>query len=252
MKYCNNIIIQDKMYALSSESIASGYHGTCYHLQKDNLDLAVKIYHQESAFAEEKPYHPSKEVLTYFTVHAKEMYPILLSEYLVMDEANHYVGCACPYVEETKGVITKALWTLAPSVFLTYFYRLEEAFSKLAAKNIMADPIHIYNMKLGKIKDKPTEEHLYCFDDTGYLLGQNMLLGSAILNPAIEDLVFLRLWNQRAPAICQKILRNMWLYDNYLDFFEENSHSYETMETFMADYEKQQIKNSYKLVKKDK
>lgn len=232
--FIKNIIINNKMYELENNVSGKGrMSGITYRLKKDNLDLAVKLYYHKHPFEGDDNWYPDIHTLEYFSEIAHDVYPIILSHYKVEDKNHNYVGCASPFINETRGTTKDAIWNLSRDLFFTYFYRVFEQIPKLSKALIVLDDWSIDNMRLGNPANY--EEGIYCFDDSNYFLSEDTSSNNLIDNELIEDIV--SYYIDKYPSDLQfKILDELRRKKNYIDFLEENSLGYENIGEFLEDY----------------
>lgn len=234
--FIKNIIINDKMYTLENKVIGEGeMSGVTYRLKKDNLDLAVKLYYPKHPFGDDDNWYPDIHTLEYFTEIAHDVYPVILSHYKVEDENHNYVGCASPFIEETRGITRDAIWSLPRDLFFTYFYRVFEQIPKLSKAGIVLDDWHIDNMRLGNPANY--EEGIYCFDDSNYFLSDDTSSNNLIDNSLIEDIVGDYFEDKNSYDAKRKLLRILRKSGYYIDYLERASYGYENVGEFLDDYD---------------
>lgn len=242
-----NVVINDCLYSLSLKDGMEGKaSGTCYRLLQDDLDLAVKLYSAHS-------FYPSLFDLEKFCLLMEECVPVLLSKYPVFDEEGNYIGCATPYIMESRGDTLKALYELPISEILTYLRALSNAVSILVENSIGLCDWGVHNSKLGKGKDLPFG--LYVFDDSYYtvstkpysLLEEN---NQNALSRLIRGIVHWRLWNLENkyhvdPFFDEKYHAYLERFYYQLDpvaFFEAETSGFNTLEMYVQDIV-QKVKN---------
>lgn len=215
-----NIIINEKKYVLELKKIGEpGFSGTVYRLKQDDLDLAVKIYHED--LPTDVPLYPTKEELIYFTKNANETFPILLSQYLVEDLNHNYIGCACPFIEETRGNTEDAIFNLPKDFIFEYLFRIHDTLPLFNKRKIEMDDLNISNIILGSNETLP--EALYVFDDSNYSVTKKITDNSQVFNNLIEDIVDTFCEDNIDKRVSNILSREMKLRENYLDFLVEHS-----------------------------
>ncbi len=234
-EFIKNIIINDELFELKGDPIGRGeLSGVTYRLRRDNLDLAVKLYYHEHPFGDDDSWYPDIHTLEYFTEISHDVYPILLSHYKVEDENHNYVGCASPFIEETRGPTGDAIWNLPRDSFFTYFYKIFGQIPKLSKAGVVLDDWNINNIRLGN--PVSYEEGIYCFDDSNYFLSDDVSSNNLIDNELIENILCDYIEDKYSYDLQSKVLEGLKSKRNYIDFLEKNSLGYATIGEFLNDY----------------
>lgn len=234
-RFIKNIVINDKMYELENKAISNpGFSGTCYRLKEGDLDLAVKIYHSEHPYGDDDLWYPDIDTLKYFIDKRENLSPIILSQYEVLDEYGNYVGCASPFVHETRGKTSETIWTLPRDLFFTYFYNLFKIVPEVSKVGIVLDDWSICNIKLGH----PTghDEGIYSFDDSNYYIDKDTTFNNLICDSLVKDIVSYYIEDKYTPDITNTIMKMLRNGKNCLAFLENNSAGYNCVGEFIDDY----------------
>ena len=234
------------MYQLPSKPITEKktYSGTVYRLQVEERDMAIKVYRTEKMYEEEEmdDWFPPYQDMEVFLKASSEVFPFLLSDIIVFDEKDHYIGCGCYFVTETMGNTSNILFDITLNDFFTYIFSLEEKIPVISKYHISLDDLSIGNARLGTISGVPNISKLYMFDDSNYRVSEdsikeitndNYTSFSDFIYQLISDYYSAHQYTNREYVFVLKELRRK---DNYLKFLEKESRGYSNMNEFLLDY----------------
>lgn len=236
-----NIYINKQFFSLPLINGKSGNSGSVYHLVKDNEDLAVKIYHS-SIEEDDYPWYPNENDLVYLTKQYQKISPVVLSKYKVDDSNHTYIGCASPYIYETRGETSDAIWLLPRDTFFDYFYNIIDTIPYFNSKKISLCDWSMNNIILGKTKNID-QEKLFIFDDSDYSVEDKATDNYIEVNNLVEDIIYNYIEDEDSKTK-DKILTKVKRNTHYINFLEKYSKSNSNMKEFMDECITQSKKTS--------
>lgn len=239
-----NIIIDNKKYSLDLIPVSKGgFSGVTYHLKEDGLDLAVKLYNQYSNSLMDYSWYPEFYALEYFIKVSDYTYPVLLSKFVVTDEDDNYIGCASPFIYETRGNIEECIFKLPREMVLNGLLSIINTVPIFNKAQIVLDDWNINNMKFGNIQG--LGEAFYMFDDSNYRIGDTSCANNLIANALIEDIIADFCITNHDIKINDRIMDDMGKRADYIDFLIDRSNGFENIGDFLDDYAKTLKKKYY-------
>ena len=233
-----NIKINGKIYELPEKTINSKetFSGNVYRLQVENEELAVKIYHSINRDdPDDIDFFPPQEDLEKFIEISPKMDPILLSNHMVLDLENNYIGCTSYFVEETKKDIGKVIRNLPCNQLFTNIFLLIERIPEVSKYRIALDDWSLDNLKYGTIRNQVESEKIYCFDDSNYRMNKEDSIrvitntNYACANRLAEDILGdLNLYH---------VLFGKMRYSScYFEYLERQCRGYKNLEEYSKEY----------------
>lgn len=211
--------------------------GTCYHLQDGDLDLAVKIYHQEDPMDGEYPWFPEEETLQKFIQLAPYTFPVLLSQYFVRDIQGDYIGCARECIYPSYKNTVNAIFRLPKEQIFPYFQSIQNTIPCFDQASIVLDDWNSYNVMLGKTKTQPTA--LFVFDDSSYIVSDNDKVNNQFeFDHLIEDLTENYLENISLSNATHYIVEDMRRSRTHLQFLQDITGNHESIGDGVFQYAK--------------
>lgn len=227
------IYINNEEYIITDKHlIDSGSSGTCYHLENQNLNLAVKIYHTSDSRVAKmfgKIVFPDEKVLNKLIDVSAISSPILLSQYVVRDKNGSYIGCARDFIESqySSDDCIQAFFQFPKEKIFSYLQNIQSNISILDTHHIRVNDWIVDNSLFGT---KDGVEGLYIFDDSDYFISDDILdFNYLAFNDFIADFVDGFLVEDSYQSVKPYILRQLDSYSNAVDFLKQVSDSYETI-----------------------
>lgn len=249
MSKTKNIKINDQIYKMKLQAISKEktYSGTVYPLQVEENLMAIKIYRTKKDFPSEQQddWFPPLEDIQEFIEVSYQSFPFLLSNCIVLDEENKYIGCGTYCVTETKGDTKQIIFDLPRDKFFQDTDKLREQIPVLSKAKISLSDCSIDNIKFGTITKKPKEERLYIFDDSNYRIEEDYDIktitkeNDKCFNELALDILYFYLHTNQIPLdICYEILDEVRKHNDHFSFLEKESRGYLNMNEFLLDYTK--------------
>lgn len=245
MSSIQNIKINGKFYELPATPVSNQrtYSGSVYRLQVEAKDMAIKIYRTEKEYEEEEQdeWFPSQKDMEKFIELSDEVRPILLSNMMVFDSKDHYIGCGSYYINEIKGNTQDIIFNLSCSKFFADIFALRDQIPYVSKNYIELDDWYMGNLKYGTIDRSPDTEKLYCFDDSNYCISKgsvDMVTNSNYCCLNRLALNILGCYFQKHHYLKEEYRDFLYVvkrYSNYFEFLEKESRGYSTLDEFLKD-----------------
>ncbi len=163
----NQVRINNKMYLLDTKDGKGGTStGVVYHLCRDEVDLAVKLYLDKED--SDGVIYPDLDDLKAFCRISSEVLPVLLSRFPTYDEKGNYNGCCTPFLYETRGNTLDLLYTLPKEEVIASLYALSKVVDKFTDLGIELEDWAVYNLRFGENPAYQLPFSLYMIDDSYY------------------------------------------------------------------------------------
>lgn len=240
--------INHKVYELPLEGGIKGEtSGICYHLKDEDVDWVVKLYYDTSW--DEKVYPTLEELEVISRIHEQVM-PVIVSEYPVFDSNEDYVGCAAPFIYESKGKTKKILYREPIENILDGLHKIQQVIPIFTKHRIVVNDWTIWNMRIGTIKD--LKIGMYLFDDSFYevsnlsdkmIEGLNQREFNNLIFTIIDD-YFFRNGNIKYDSMEQQEFCDRFGKSKYspLSLLENESRGYPNLETYLESAKEKQYR----------
>lgn len=229
------VIIDGEEYEVTLFSDRKGQTGCCYRLQvpEKNLDLAVKLYHQDFGCD-----YLDLEDISRMREFFMDSFPICLSEYPVFDEEKKYIGSASSYLEEIVGPTDEVIYQLPLEEVYRDLSYLEEKIALVTMKKLVLWDWEVGNLLYGKGQNLPLG--LYAIDDSGYYFDshvtweENRQMLSYLINDIIAGYVFRYAQSLKDP-ISEKILFPYLKSEDSFSLLKQESRNYSSLQDYLLD-----------------
>ena len=252
MELFKNIKINNEIYQLELEPIIKRptYSGKIYRLQiKDNL-MAIKLYRTQKCdnYEIQDDWFPPLKDITKFIELSSQTFPLLLSNSIVLDENDKYIGCSSYYVSDSNDTSKMTIFDIPREQFFFDIFSLEEQLSICSNNHILINDLSIFNLKFGTITKNPNKERIYFFDDSNYRLADYNIkiietenheefneFGLNILEYYFDSNLYFK---EQYAEFLYEVSRNK----NVFSFIEKESRDYLTISDFLQDRVKRYLK----------
>lgn len=238
MTIIKSIKIKEKIYMLPKRSInkKETFSGDVYHLQVEDSDLAVKIYHSINRDdPDDMDFFPPQEDLEKFIELSSKMEPLLLSNHMVLDLENNYIGCTSYFVEETRKDIEEVIRNLPCDQLFTNIFLLIERIPEVSKYRIALDDWSLDNLKYGTIRNQVRSEKIYCFDDSNYRINREDSIrvitntNYACANRLAEDIL-------DSLNLYHALIGKMRYSTCYFEYLERQCRGYKNLDEYSKEY----------------
>lgn len=182
-----DIFINNQKYSIDKKDFLNdGSSGNCYRLKRGNIDLSVKIYHEEDSWGFGEPWFPDEDTLKKLIKLSPETNPILLSQFLVRDKEGKYIGCAKDYVDDLGLDTLTEVFSQPKDIVVGYLREIQAKVPLFNKAGIILDDWNTDNILFGTHLGK---EGIYVFDDGNYYFSDDTSSNNLEFDHLIEDLV---------------------------------------------------------------
>lgn len=224
------IMIDKKTYTLELKDGKMGSSGTVYHLKTDSEDLAVKIFHKRSINNIIEKWYPNIKELNYFIKNRNLVYPVILSNHIVLDAKGKYIGSSSPYIYASGN--NDLLYTLPTDFVIANLEKIIASIPKFNKLGINLCDWCFQNLIIGSTDGEDT--NIYLIDDSFYEL-TNPFFNESEINNLIEDIVINHSFFMKNYNLLPKFLKDLKKTGDYFYYLEKESKGYDNLGTFFEE-----------------